>query len=133
MKTFVNIMLILLVTSFSSCTKAKESMKINIELDVFSGRPNPSWVIEDKEAEELSKLLQNLPISPKPIPVGELGYRGFVVTINEKEIYRIYATVVFKETEPKQVLLDKNHVEQLLLNMANEKGYGSILESLGVK
>jgi hypothetical protein len=132
MKTSANILLILLVSSLFSCTKTKESMKINIELDVFSGRPNPSWILEKEDAENVSKMLQNLPISHKSIPIGDLGYRGFIVTTNEKQTFRIYATVVYKETEPKEVLLDENNVEQLLIEMANEKGYGGILESLGV-
>ena len=133
MKTFVNILLILFVSSLFSCTKTKESMKMNIELDVFSGRPNPSWVLENEDAENVSKMLQNLPISPKKNPIGELGYRGFIVTSNEKQSFRIYEAVVFKETEPKEIFLDENNVEQLLIKMANEKGYGGILESLGVK
>lgn len=108
-------------------------MKINVELDVFSGRPNPSWVLEKEDAESVSKMLQNLPISQKSIPIGDLGYRGFILTTNEKQTFRIYATVVYKETEPKEILLDENNVERLLLKMANEKGYGNILESLGVE
>lgn len=108
-------------------------MKINVELDVFSGRPNPSWVLEKEQAEQLNKLLQNLPISPKSIPINELGYRGFIVTINEKETFRIHAAIVFRETEPTQILVDKNNVERLLIKMASEKGYTSILESMDVK
>lgn len=90
-------------------------------------------VLEKEEAEHLNKILQDLPISSKSLPVDGLDYRVFMVTVNEKETYRIYATVVLKETEPKQILLDKNNVEQLLLKMASQKGYGSILESLGVE
>jgi hypothetical protein len=108
-------------------------MKMNVELDVFSGRPNPSWVLEKEDIENVSKMLQNLPKSPKNIPIGDLGYRGFIVTTNEKQTFRIYEAVVYKETEPKEILLDENNVERLLIKMANEKGYGSILESLGVK
>jgi hypothetical protein len=133
MKTFVNILLILFVSSLFNCTKTKESMKINVELDVFSGRPNPSWVLEKEDAEDMSKMLQNLPTSQKNTPIGDLGYRGFIVTTNEKQTFRIYEAVVYKETEPKEILLDENNLEQLLINMAQEKGYGGILKSLGVK
>lgn len=108
-------------------------MKINVELDVFSGRPNPSWVLEKEDAEDVSKMLQNLPTSQKNTPIGDLGYRGFIVTTNEKQTFRIYEAVVYKETEPKEILLDESNLEQLLINMAQEKGYGGILKSLGVK
>jgi hypothetical protein len=60
----------------------------SVELDIFSGRPNPSWILSDSEERELidrvmaDKSLM-LPISAD---TGGLGYRGYIITaIDEPE------------------------------------------------
>jgi hypothetical protein len=49
-----------------------------IELDVFSGRPNPSWQLDDEARKKLVSLLGALARAQTPAPeVPGLGYRGF--------------------------------------------------------
>jgi hypothetical protein len=55
-----------------------------VELDVFSGRPNPTWQLTGPEAAELRAILTDptrVPLEPTavPPPSGRLGYRGFVL------------------------------------------------------
>src|SRR5688500_12967848 len=52
-----------------------------VELDIFSGRPNPRWTLEPaEEAELIQRLLdRSVPTAPVTISDGKLGYRGFVV------------------------------------------------------
>ena len=52
-----------------------------IELDIFSGRPNPRWTLDPAEEGELiTRLLdRTVPLAPVDITDGRLGYRGFVV------------------------------------------------------
>ena len=52
-----------------------------VELDIFSGRPNPRWTLTaTEEAELLTRLLdRSVPIAPMTITDGKLGYRGFLV------------------------------------------------------
>lgn len=55
----------------------------DIELDIFSGRPNPLWRANASDAEFLARRLAELPPvgkwgAAKPSPDG-LGYRGFVI------------------------------------------------------
>jgi hypothetical protein len=52
-----------------------------IELDVFSGRPNPRWELDEPSAEALRQLVRRLAAATDrpPEPPG-LGYRGFVIT-----------------------------------------------------
>lgn len=57
---------------------------LTVELDVFSGRPNPTWQLSGAEAAGLRRQLTALtphPMAPDrvPSPSGRLGYRGFVV------------------------------------------------------
>lgn len=52
-----------------------------IELDVFSGRPNPRWVLTPSEASEFTQRIRDgvTPVMPVEESSGSLGYRGFVV------------------------------------------------------
>jgi hypothetical protein len=49
-----------------------------VELDVFSGRENPHWHLDERSAQALQQLQRRLVVSaavpPEPPP---LGYRGF--------------------------------------------------------
>jgi hypothetical protein len=53
-----------------------------VTLDVFSGRPNPSWTLTPAQVRELQGLIKALstPLTGEP-DVPDLGYRGVTVTI----------------------------------------------------
>jgi len=55
------------------------SMLMRVELDIFSGRPNPEWDLSAEQADELLQRLQTLPAmqAQAPAPAG-LGYRGII-------------------------------------------------------
>jgi hypothetical protein len=67
-----------------SCNESsiREASSIVVTVDLFSGRPNPSWTLAPRHREELSTRLGAS--RPDPSPVEEvdskLGYRGFVLT-----------------------------------------------------
>jgi hypothetical protein len=65
---------------------ALEPLIVEVELDVFLGRPNPRWLLSRASAEQ---LLAQLPSEPIPTPRPALGYRGFVVRINSGGIKRV--------------------------------------------
>ena len=55
---------------------------LQVELDIFSGRPNPKWILTDKEEKQ---LLDRVVADPKAMVApsatdGRLGYRGYVVS-----------------------------------------------------
>jgi hypothetical protein len=56
-------------------------MAIAIQLHVYSGRPDPVWIVSDSEADRLTgkrQMLFERASAPGPAPVG-LGYRGFTI------------------------------------------------------
>lgn len=53
-------------------------------LDIFSGRPNPMWVLSKPEIVQLQTYLKNLDPARLRKPFG-LGYRGFTILNNEPE------------------------------------------------
>lgn len=60
---------------------------LQVELDIFSGRPNPTWILTDKEEKQLLDRVDADPkaMLPPSATNGRLGYRGYVVsTLSER-------------------------------------------------
>jgi hypothetical protein len=50
---------------------------MKVELEIYSGQPNPTWVLTHDEVDELNLRLARLLVRPSAGPRGEpLGYRG---------------------------------------------------------
>jgi hypothetical protein len=54
---------------------------LKIEVDMFSGRPNPEFELQGDQAESLQRLLDTQRQPSKTAQIADqLGFRGFVVT-----------------------------------------------------
>jgi hypothetical protein len=88
---------------------------------VFSGRPDPTWVVPSSTVEKLLGLLAELPSrsdrSPEPPP---LGYRGCLLQAPDGRTWRSYGgAVTFSEGNLEQVRGDpERRFERLLLATA---------------
>src|SRR5258708_6876659 len=69
-------------------------MPIEVELDVFSGRPNPRWVLSSSQEIEWTIRLDSLPnAANRDLPeLPGLGYRGFVVKATDQT--KVYGGLV---------------------------------------
>ncbi|MBU8896743.1 hypothetical protein DRW03_16675 [Corallococcus sp. H22C18031201] len=58
---------------------------VTVELDIFSGRPNPRWTLSRKEANALAERVRADPslLLPMDADTGGLGYRGFILTVQD--------------------------------------------------
>lgn len=66
-----------------------------VELDVFSGRPNPRWQLDEPDRRALQRLhgqLAAAAVSPPQPPA--LGYRGFCYSL-ESGTYRAFRGYVW--------------------------------------
>jgi hypothetical protein len=54
-----------------------------VELDIFSGVPNPAWSLTVAESENFVKQLSALAQTPARELAGNLGYRGFIVQYSQ--------------------------------------------------
>jgi hypothetical protein len=52
-----------------------------VELDIFSGRPNPVWTLIESERDSLAERLASLPPARPRTLSANLGYRGLIVTV----------------------------------------------------
>ena len=104
-----------------------------VELDVFSGRPNPRWPLTPEEAEDLSARISRLaPVSgTRDVPTG-LGYRGFNVysaTTGAPQLWLYVGRGVVRVTERNQIrnCSDTEGIEELLRQQAIANGYGALV------
>jgi hypothetical protein len=80
-------------------TGASESphVRAEVELDIFSGMPNPTWILSADESEDFERQLAALPRIPAATLSGRLGYRGMIVLVTgdtERRSVRVHAGAV---------------------------------------
>lgn len=64
---------------------------MRVEFDLFSGRVNPSWALDDAAADELRGLVAQRAPSAGPEPsVPSLGYRGFLCTARDQRYWGLW-------------------------------------------
>jgi hypothetical protein len=96
-------------------------IQIEVELDIFSGMPNPVWILTNYQADIFMKDLFALsPVAETKLS-GNLGYRGFIVTVAEehsRQMIRIQNGVVQKEKNEMWLYAadSKRKLERWLLN-----------------
>lgn len=99
---------------------------LEVELDAFSGRPNPCWELTDTQAAEfLSRLRALRPSEGSHLANEGLGYRGFVVRAKSKPVdgfdeVRVYRrTVLARHGNRDETLDDPDRIlERWLLDSA---------------
>jgi hypothetical protein len=52
---------------------------VRVTLGLYSGRPDPSWTLTDREVAALDAALDALPSAVGNPPTGGLGYHGFTI------------------------------------------------------
>lgn len=58
---------------------------ISVELDIFSGNPNPVWTLTATEEKELmARVMADPSLTLPPKSAGGLGYRGFIISASNE-------------------------------------------------
>lgn len=83
-----------------------------LEVDIFSGLPNPQWELTTAEMQAFDDLLPKLPIIKKvPPSLPSLGFRGVIVTRKPGVSYLIYKDMMWSlEAKPSIVYQDPDQV-----------------------
>lgn len=120
-------------TSCSSAdlTDFPDVRTFTIELDAFSGRPNPTWTIIGAEAADINDRLKQLrAVTTTPEP-NRLGYRGFILTNAEKPglSLRVFESVVCRTRDDRssECFSDQRGLEEILKAQATARGHGGAL------
>ena len=108
-------------------------MNVTVELDIFSGSPNPSWTLTPDESKKLMNLLDSLPEVPKKEPDDGLGYRGFILNLTSEKTdapprrVHIFNGIIAIDSGTKKYYRDLHGLEKWLLHHASSQGYGGIV------
>lgn len=92
-----------------------------VTLEVFSGRQNPSWELDDTQIDELKALLameRNATISKPTNVISRLGYRGFTVESNRESLPALLSAGggIIEEAREAPSVIDVNKaIERFLL------------------
>lgn len=102
-----------------------EPTPVAVELDIFSGRPNPSWILDQQDGAELNRRIAGLPASDREVQPPGLGYRGFLITgLPDTNTCRVYGGVIACTDASGEVRHDDTrHAEQWLLDQAKQRGW----------
>ena len=129
MKRFLILLgLALSVASCDSATDIPVGDNVSVELDAFSGRPNPTWLLDAAEIAQLRGRLAGLPRAPgETLPDRGLGYRGFRVRLQGEAsdaAQTVYVTNgLVSRGENGEVYRDTHDLEGWLQENARTRGY----------
>lgn len=80
-----------------------------VEIDIFSGLPNPQWQLTAAQTAEFDQLLVDLsPIKQVPPALTNLGFRGVIVHRNLNESYIVYKNQVWNSLTQNPVVYEDN-------------------------
>ena len=116
----------------AACTGANTmpAPQMEIELDAFSGRPNPRWLASAEDAASLMRSLSSLPDAPHQPEPTHLGYRGFIMRYEGQQA-RVYRGRVFVSAAgTSRTLVDSARIEAHLIADASQRGFNDIVTAL---
>lgn len=107
-------------------------------LDIFSGRPNPRWQIDDADTTAiLAQLAQLAPASKGFTPVNKLGYRGFIIELTnsatgEASTISVYRQSVVKRAGGVAVVYDdpSSAIEKILVSSAQKHTEPAVYQAI---
>jgi hypothetical protein len=109
-----------------------------VTLEVYSGRENPSWPLEEDQLAEVRARLRDLGTSePAPPPSSVLGYRGFRIENLGSDLpdailvgRGVITLVRGKKAEHRA---DSTGIEDLLFVDAANRGYAELMRAAGAR
>jgi hypothetical protein len=108
-----------------------ELTNASVELDAFSGRPNPTWQMTEAEVRDIETRLRDLPASAQQLPQSTLGYRGFYIRNGDgRRVYVTHGLIAFMAGgEPRRIFRDAHDVEAALKAQARARDYAGVVDS----
>jgi hypothetical protein len=118
----------LLISACAGETSSFELRNPEVELDAFSGRPNPRWTPTASERNALGARLRALPATTRRVRAGGLGFRGFYIHDAGLRIQVSQGRVVIERANGElETFEDRHGLLNLLIEQASQRGYGGIV------
>jgi len=109
---------------------------MQVILNVFSGRPDPSWELTSQDASELARRLLGLVPARQTLPESGLGYRGLIVANPDRlaglpvQVLVFHGIIGIWNDEHVLSYSDRNHLEDWLLELARQQGHGALVDQI---
>ena len=87
----------------------------DVELDIFSGRPNPTWTLTDAQTASLLEMVDGLAQTESDARSGNLGYRGMIVRLRGAKVREIVVHAGVAAVNGGRYADADRHVERWLL------------------
>ena len=105
-----------------------------VELDLFSGRANPSWQLSPDEAAELVRRLANLSVAGNAAAQDVLGYRGLLISgLGKRPVRSVRVRdgmVSVEASGDVRHYRDTENIERWLLEKTRAQGYGALVDEI---
>jgi hypothetical protein len=107
--------------SSPTSSAGEEQVQATVTLGIYSGRPDPSWILTDAQAADVDAAIQGLAVTTGNPPDGGLGYHGFTLVLRrpgqvDETLVAYQATVAPPGVGPRPYRVDPGRtVERLLL------------------
>lgn len=124
---------LLLLAACASAMDIALPGNVVVELDAFSGLPNPIWTLTADEAAEAQRRLRDLHVAEGArMPEAVLGYRGFrlreaAASPGTGRCIYVAAGLVQVEDTDTRLYRDVHGLEAWLRELARREGHGSVL------
>ena len=109
---------------------------VAVEVDIFSGRPNPGWTLSEADATTFRSKLSGLQKTAARSLSANLGYRGLVITMPQETATKIHVqngVVEVSGSTPSSFFLDpQRSLERWLVGTGREFLSSGILEAIDV-
>lgn len=121
-RRLLHLLLILIVLTGAAPIALASASSTTVTLNIFSGRPDPTWALRAAQVKVLQTLLEALPAGDPADPPVRLGYRGFTVTGNDiGEVYTFDGLVRWTTGDAVRWLYDaRRSLEIWLLDSAGD-------------
>lgn len=114
---------------------------VNLQLLIFSGRPDPAWAVEGDALQTLVERAHAAVGRERAYPpqAGGLGYRGFVIRHEDdalelpRELVVFHGVVTERPGPRASHWRDAAGLESWLLEQARREGYSEILAAAGAQ
>jgi hypothetical protein len=104
---------------------------MEVELDAFSGRPNPKWTLSPEKASEFLAKIKALPVAGDAPHIPDLGFRGFILKSGDR-LMRVYGARVIIETPgAARIYRDTAGIQAELTAEARRRGFEAVVADSG--
>jgi hypothetical protein len=126
----IRVALAVMVIGSLTMTAKSDDVVAQATLDIFSGRPNPTWTLTEAQTRDLQSRLTRLSTKLRTAPdVPNLGYRGVRVRVETSELTVARGGVAIESTGSVVHFVDADRqLESWLLHTAQGKVPPDILK-----